>query len=159
MPKLLTAERPRLYLDIDGVIVTDNSPFEMVSLNPIEKYAPEVVARLGNTGMELVWLSSWENEATYLSENIDVLSGGRVLNLATLQDSSSDITRKRCALVADQETSPSPFVWADDTITRGTRKKVAEYLKGPKLFVQPDKRIGLTQAEIVRIEHFAKRYL
>jgi hypothetical protein len=45
MSCLHSAERPRIYLDINGVLVVDNSPFELVSLNCIDKYSPEVARR------------------------------------------------------------------------------------------------------------------
>ncbi len=50
--------RARLYLDIDGVLISEESPFGTIN-HFGERHAPEAVRRLGETGMELVWLTTW----------------------------------------------------------------------------------------------------
>lgn len=152
---MTTASSPRLYLDIDGVILADNSPFETVSLNQREAYAPEVVERLGSTGLELVWLSTWEGQASRLSESIDALREATVLP-ARIHDAR--ITTKRDALIADQESEPSAFVWVDDMITDWARRVVAKRLCVPKLLIKPNKETGLNDLELKRIEAFAHQH-
>ena len=106
---------PRLYLDIDGVIISENSAFNTVDLNPIEKYAPEVLTRLGNTGMNLVWLSTWEEkETTRLSSQLNILSNYRRLDPVRSQAELSSITRKMLALIRDNQGELAPIVWVDD---------------------------------------------
>ena len=146
---------PRLYLDIDGVIISNNSPFETVNLNRFEAYAPEVVERLGRTGLELVWLSSWESEAHHISESIDALRKATVLPAGILD---APIRAKREALIADQKRAPSAFVWVDDMITYRTRMVVESRLRVPHLLISPNKERGLNDSELLRIEAFARHH-
>lgn len=147
---------PTLYLDIDGVAIANNPPFPTVQLNFLERYSPEVVDRLGNTGLKIVWLSTWGREATYLSDSIDSLREAIVL---PAQINDTKITTKRNALLDDQVRLPSPFVWVDDMITQWTRRVVEQRLRVPKLLIQPQTETGLTDAELKRIEGFARRYI
>lgn len=145
----------RLYLDIDGVIIADNSPFETISLNPLESYAPEVVERLGNTGLELVLLSTWGKRASYLTERIEPLSAA---SIDPTYLPNTQIIHKRDALIADQLKSPAPFVWVDDMITDWARRIVAKKLSVPKLLIKPDEETGLNDSELKRIEAFAYQH-
>ena len=144
---------PRLYLDIDGVVLADSSPFETTELNAIERYAPEVASRLGATGLELVWISTWGKEAAYLSERIEAFGGAIILPTQV-----RDIGTKRDALIADQERSPSPFVWVDDMINNSIRKYVSKRVKTPHLLVSPNTATGLTASELEDIEGFALQF-
>lgn len=150
--------RPRMYLDIDGVLIADESPFEQAQVSPMDHYAPEVTTRLGKTGLQLVWLSTWEEEASYLSANIDDLREGRILRLARPMSKASSITRKMLALIEDQEMDPAPFVWVDDAISARERNIVLRTLTVPLLILQPDTKIGLTENELTHIEDFARQY-
>jgi hypothetical protein len=147
---------PRLYLDIDGVIIVDESPFEMVQLNAIEKYSPEVVARLGRTGLELVWLSTWGREASYLSESIDPLSKARILPIQPHINGS--MAGKAASIIEEQSAAPAPFVWADDMITENLSKELSQAVASPHLMVRPNKAVGLTNKHLLLIEEFAKEH-
>ena len=152
------AVRPRLYLDVDGVIIAKASSFETVRLPYFGgEYAPEVVSRLGATCLDLVWLTTQENEALELAERIDGLRDGRVLKLDHRQG-GSQIARKLRALISDQANSPSSFVWVDDLITPKARRVVAERLRVPKLVVQTDGKTGLNEPQLVSIEQFARAH-
>jgi len=152
------AVRPRLYLDVDGVIIAEASPFETVRLRQLgEAYAPEVISRLGNTCLELVWLTTWGEEALELAQSINGLREGRVLRLDQ-HERSSQITRKMRALFADQGTTPGPFVWIDDLITPQARNIVNRRLSVPSLMVQTDGQTGLNEDQLVSIEQFAKTH-
>lgn len=158
MSKLLKAVRPRLYLDIDGVILAEASPFETVSLGELgEAYAPEVLSRLGNTCLELVWLTTWEHQALELSESMNGLGGGRVLRLEEYEN-NHQTTPKMCALFSDQANSPSPFVWVDDLITPAAYGAVTRRLSVPKLIIQTDGKTGLNETQLLSIEQFARIY-
>jgi len=149
--------RPRLYLDVDGVIIAKASPFETVRLPDFGgDYAPEVVRRLGATGLDLVWLTTQENEALELAERIDGLRDGRVLELD--RQAGSQIAWKLRALIGDQADSPSPFVWVDDLITPKARRVVAERLSVPSLVVQTAGKIGLNEPQLASIEQFARTH-
>lgn len=160
MAILTPDERPRLYLDIDGVIIAKNSPFATVDLNPIEKYAPEVIIRLGNIGMNLVWLSTWEEkETSHLSKQLELLINHHRLDSVPSQAELSGITRKMLALINDNQGKLTPIVWVDDEITPEVIHQVSEKHQGPKLLISPNKQIGLSEIELNRIEDFAKEYI
>jgi hypothetical protein len=148
--------QPRLIWDIDGVIIAENSPFEMAELSLIEKYAPEVVSRLGKLGMDRVVLSIREGQE--LSE-ITALLGARVLALDPDQDNDT-ITRKELAILTDQKRSPCHRrVWVDDKLVElpeKERRAIAEFLGGSTLFVWPAKETGLNEIELSCIEAFAR---
>ena len=56
MSDLPEVARPRLYLDVDGVIIAKASLFETIRLPYFGgEYAPEVVSRLGATGLASRW--------------------------------------------------------------------------------------------------------
>lgn len=156
MKEFSEAVKPRLYLDIDGVIISEESPYERVELNAIEKYAPEVVRRLGQTGLELVWLSTWGREASYLSEVIEEMRGNRILEITILKPNTPSMERKAATLTRDQRSAPAPFVWVDDMITARERKLIPVWVDSPHLLIQPDGRLGLAEDEVVLIEEFAK---
>lgn len=150
--------RPRLYLDVDGVIIAKASPFEAVRLPYFGgEYAPEVVSRLGATCLDLVWLTTQENEALELADRIDGLRDGRVLKLDNRQ-AGSQIARKLRALIGDQANSPSPFVWVDDLITPKARRVVTQQLSVPNLIVQTAGKTGLNEPQLVSIEQFARTH-
>ena len=147
---------PKLYLDIDGVIITDYSPFEQEPLNNIENYAPEVARRLGSTGLELVWLSSWDNGSMSCTERVEAFRKGRSLEPATNSHGHINISQKLRALIVDQIKDPSPFVWVDDEITLAAKREIDASLKVPSLLIAPERSIGLNERELWQIEDFAR---
>lgn len=158
MSELAETARPRLYLDVDRVIIVEDSPFETVRLpSSDEEYAPEVIRRLGNTCLDLVWLTTRENQALELADSLDGLRGGRVL-LLDHREASTQISLKMSALFGDQASSPSPFVWVDDKITPTERGIVSKYLNVPKLIIQPEGKAGINEAQLANIEQFARAH-
>jgi hypothetical protein len=153
----------RLYLDIDGVIIADEPPFEEIAhiFWPKENYSPEVVHRLGHTGLELVLLTTRarttrELRFSGLTDEINGLGNGRVpLWVGGYGELGDDIGWKVATLIADQRSSPAPFVWADDFITEEARRTVSEYLDVPQLIIAPDSKTGLNETELCQIEDFA----
>lgn len=146
---------PKLYLDIDGVIITDDSLFERVPLNAIESYAPEVVNRLGSTGLKLAWLTTWgPEESLRLSEKVPAFKDGRSLELKP-KPFARGIELKLTALIKDQISEPAPFVWVDDMITPRIEQQVSAQVRVPHLIVVPDCQFGLKDLDLRRIEAFA----
>lgn len=145
--------QPRLYLDIDGVVIAEASPFNTVDSYG-EKHAPEVVRRLGEAGLDLAWLSTWEDEALKIPGRIDGLRGGRVLKLGPF--GPSHIMRKAQSLIIDQVESPSPFVWVDDHITSVIQESLSALFKVPQLLIKPDGQSGINENQLAAIEEFAR---
>jgi hypothetical protein len=152
--------RANLYLDIDGVLIidTDESPFERVELNAIEKYAPEVATRLGQTGMNIVWVSTWGRQASHLSERIEAFREARILPLLPREVNPNKTTRKMLTIIGEQEVAPTPFAWVDDDITEDERRTIDRRISVPKLLIKPDKRVGLTDEHLQQIEVFAEEH-
>lgn len=170
MPEHLV--RPRLYLDIDGVLIASppaQPAFETKKLNRVDRYSPEVTGRLGALAakrLELVFLSDWDHEAAGLIEAIDDFAGARILPLAPLDPDitaeTSTITRKAFALLDEQEQSPTPFIWGDNDINQNIRDLLAERLVTPQLpwlLICPNKHVGVNEQELSQIEAFAKLHI
>ena len=132
-------------------------PFEMKPANGLECYSPEVVSRLGNTCLSLVWCTTWEESALQeLVESMDALHGGRQLLLPGAIKGVSRISQKLDSIAADQLTDPTPFVWVDDGMTEEERQRVTDtFVATPHLVIQPDKTLGINEAQLSSIEVFA----
>ena len=150
---------PRLYLDIDGVLLADNPRLRSGSKEyDGTRYAPEVLRRLGNTSLELVWLTTWgADEVSQLTTDLDVLHGGRQLKRGPGSD------WKLSAVITDQTESPSPFVWADDRISPEDvlileAKLGRQNNQANHLLISPDEHCGITKSHLAHIEAFARAY-
>lgn len=159
----------RLYLDVDGVVLTRGKYFDDVEKEVYSDchVSPLVCQRLGKCGLELVWLTTWEDSiqtAIQTSRALKPLTGGRVLrrNHDEIFDHHGlAITWKIEALVRDQLASPTPFVWVDDQITGEHIKRVLASLQRPQdgfeeLFISPSTDNGLVEGELKMIEGFVK---
>jgi hypothetical protein len=156
--------RPRLYLDVDGVILpsgkfeTTKFPFEMECVNDIIYFPPEVITRLGATGCDLVWCTSWKESEldNELTPHFTELNNGRTIR----PEGITRVDNKFKAIMKDQIESPSPFIWVDDRITDKLRNKVATRFAVTKhQIVIPNKTIGLSLADLEQIEAFAEQYI
>jgi hypothetical protein len=162
----LEAVQSRLYLDVDGVILpfarpdAAELPFEMKPANGLEYYSPDVVSRLGNTCLSLVWCTTWEEKGLKeLVESMGALCEGRQLELPSTIEGVTRISQKLDAIVADQVNDPAPFVWVDDGITDDERQRVVNiFMATPHLIIQPDKMTGINQIQLSLIESFAARF-
>ena len=169
-----------LYLDFDGVVNAKHPTHELIakftiaikdSLNlaPLNyiTFSPTVVETIDRLreqyNVELVWLTTWneKDDVLKLSKPLGGLHGGRVL-LANLNQKSinkSEWTHwKAEAIIADQLTSPRPFVWIDDNAHQFHGEIVsAETQKVSSLMLTPVSRTGLTVENLTHVEDFLKR--
>jgi len=128
-------EKVKLYLDVDGVINAWHADKAWPSKNIGEAtsrsgtysihWAPAMVAELMAMDLELVWATTWEQEA---ATSIAPLIGwseaekSRWLSLESVRENVKfgmlhtygSIAWKNPAVRQDQEDSPSPFIWIDD---------------------------------------------
>ena len=116
------AQRTRLYLDVDGVI-NAQMPMDWGKLcnghagGYSIRWAPRMVAELADLNVELVWTTTWRDEAvTELAPLIGWGEHGRVLHPAGGELIWPSIDWKFEAVLADQAASPSSFIWLDDEL-------------------------------------------
>lgn len=129
----------RLYLDADGVVLTRGKHYDSVEKEVYSDchVSPLVCQRLGRCGLELVWLTTWEDSiltAVQTSRALKHLEGGRVLRRdynELFDHHGLAIAWKIEALVRDQLASPTPFVWVDDQITGEPYQKSANSSSAP----------------------------
>ncbi|GAB2522629.1 HAD domain-containing protein [Paramicrobacterium agarici] len=166
----------RLYLDVDGAINADEPPFSdvkstrvqieygggMMSREPLT-WAPEVVTELDalreEFGVELVWLSTWNEmhaSMTRLAPALGGLFGGRAIMDADAV--SSDRGRgwwKAQSIIADQEFSPAPFVWVDDEAVMAHGGMVDEATAGtPSLKLTTVYEHGIERLHLAQMRSF-----
>ena len=171
-----TSFKARLYLDFDGVLNAKQPQHDDVAefhipiegsanLAPVNHivYSPHVVRELERFreqyGLELVWLTTW-NESDHvlkLSPYLGGLADGRVLpaKLHTAQVGKREWTAwKGAAIVADQDASPSPFVWIDDNAHQFHGEFVQNQVNVDTIFITPNSSWGLTTENLNAIESF-----
>ncbi len=130
-----THPRPRLYLDVDGVLNAEAPRFDDVQTVVVTvdhgagyqtqyqiTWSPTVVRGLEalreDFDLELTWLTTWLGSKTMIDDLVAAvggLTGGRRLVMPPRKLSgyiSADW--KREAILADLARDPVPYIWADD---------------------------------------------
>ena len=150
--------KPKLYLDVDGVLLPfGSSTFVMEELNGLESYAPEVVRRLGETSLEIIWCTTWEEAS--LKILVNKIGDTALLKARQLSLGGKGIKGKLEAVKRDQQTNPGPFVWVDDYLTDQEHKFIdSTFVHTAHLLVNPNKEHGINEEELRKIEEFAKSY-
>ena len=121
-------KKVRLYLDVDGVInawwakevwptqnqgdaVADNGTWTI-------KWSPEMIAELEAMDFDLVWTTTWRQQAP--ASIAPLIGYGRTARwldpTVNTRLMHSSIQWKRIAVAEDQANDPSPFIWIDDEI-------------------------------------------
>lgn len=175
----IMTKKVRMYFDFDGVFNAPEPPYADVEkfsvevngsahLAPVNNitYSPSVVNRIerlrANFNVELVWLSSWndENHILAVAPFMAGLHEGRVIDAALnhAADNSHDWTFwKAEAILADQLADPCPFVWVDDNAPRYHGLRITSDLENiSKKIIVPDSKTGLTISDLDEIESFIK---
>ncbi|MBG0854278.1 hypothetical protein I2W78_21175 [Streptomyces spinoverrucosus] len=144
-----------LFLDIDGTLLPFGSaapypayetPFERGAAHPLlTRVDPALGPRLLALGCELVWATTWLDEAN------EVMAPWLGLPQLPVVDWPDEVERpgpvhwKTRPLVA--WAAGRPFVWLDDEITAADRDWVAAHHPGRALPHRVDHRVGLTDAD------------
>lgn len=148
--------RATVYLDVDGVLLPtshDAHPdFEWRSAADGSRWAPEVVSDLAGLPAEVVWLTTWQEEAnTFLCP----LFGWDPLPVCRRRPEV--IWWKFEALLRDHP--GGPFVWIDDELDQRltdntTIRPRLDAIGTPYLLVSPAPRRGMDRVELQRVAEF-----
>lgn len=152
-----------MFLDVDGVLSplapgssawddwerVEDIPFHLV-------LSRRMARRIRELGVEVVWLTTWEHDANAVVA--DTL--GWEPNDVLVREGSDAGWWKLAAIRERIEAEPRPFVWIDDELER-RKREVESWLRGlevPALAISPRPEVGLTTAELERIEEFVAEH-
>jgi hypothetical protein len=167
-----SAQRPLLFLDVDGPLIpfgAASHPYPTYGTGPeapgtganplLERIDPRHGPRLGALPCELVWATTWMEDANeWIAPRIGLPrlavvrwpepsgdDGTADWEEQEEQDARSGLHWKTRALVA--WAAGRPFVWVDDEVTDIDRAWVAVHHPGPALLHRVDPRQGLTDSD------------
>ncbi|MEU6419689.1 HAD domain-containing protein [Streptomyces spiralis] len=154
------AERPVLFLDVDGPLIpfgSSSSSLQAPASGPevavdqgnplLGRLAPDLGLRLTALGCDLVWASTWMEEA---NEAVAPRIGLPRLPVVAWPDACADgsprgLHWKTRHLV--ESANGRPFIWVDDEISSIDRLWVAAQHPGPSLLHRVDPTKGLEDAD------------
>ncbi|GGT39103.1 HAD domain-containing protein [Streptomyces chromofuscus] len=144
-----------LFLDIDGTLLPFGSanpypvyetPSGRGAAHPLlNRVDPALGPRLLALGCELVWATSWQDEANEVMAPWLGLPPLPVVDWPEGVEPFGPLHWKTRPLVA--WAAGRPFVWVDDEITAADRDWVAAHHPGRALPHRVDHRVGLTDAD------------
>ncbi|MGW4795391.1 HAD domain-containing protein [Nonomuraea sp. NPDC004297] len=167
-----SAQRPLLFLDVDGPLIPFGGPsqrypiYQTVSspqaaANPLlARIDPTHGSRLKTLPCELVWATSWMNDA---NECIAPCLGLPSLAIVDWpdepqyeqQDERDGLHWKTRTLVT--WAAGRPFAWIDDEVTDKDRAWVSAHHPGPALLHRINPRTGLTETDYLIIAQWLRR--
>ena len=168
--------RPRLFLDIDGVINAPNPPWPSTTTFTISDHrgsgyvvnypitvAPAMVAEIdrlrADFDLDLVIVSTWLENPAMVSDLTTVLGALHNPRLLTIPPRKLGGYRsslwKRTAVLEDlQQDQPSAFIWIDDDELPVHGDFVRRAYDLPALMIGPDPEHGITPGDLVSMRRF-----
>jgi hypothetical protein len=155
------AERPLLFLDVDGTVVPFGRQNGIRSAATVEdpylaSINPELGTRLAALPCDLVWATTWEDEANTELAPLLGLPPLRVVHWPEpssedeLEDRWFNLHWKTRTLVAWAD--ERPFVWVDDEIADTDIAWVADRHPGRALLLSVDAAQGITQHDLESLD-------
>ena len=167
---------PRLYLSVNGCLCPSSEPDPAwgdvakasISIDHGDgqasthdlRWAPRLITALDSLlmqyGVELVWLTSWnELDATrqLLVPALHGLAGGRMLDVTTPPISPGKTEGEtglwKLQRIEEDQNVPAPFIWIDDADVRIHGDKVLNATQEtPSLLIPPHSGVGITVDDI-----------
>ncbi|MEV6942016.1 HAD domain-containing protein [Streptomyces sp. NPDC051172] len=157
-----------LFLDIDGTLIPFGSAHPYPSYEPrfslpraavvgqplLKRIDPALGARLVALGCELVWATTWLDDANVCVAPWLGLPPLPSVDWPDEDEPSTPLHWKTRPLVARAD--GRPFVWVDDEITPADRAWVAAHHPAPALLHRVDHRYGLTDADFAALEEWLR---
>ena len=151
-----------IFLDIDGVLnpfgFQRTSDFDDATLHTIDSrlgsyellLSPTLGARLSGLDAEILWTTTWEQEAYKIGDIVGIEADYLSLGLDWKYGAVRRTIRER----------REPFIWIDDDAIDGTQQRniEAEFPDIPGLFVRTEPNTGLTWNELATIEAFIEEH-
>ncbi|MER6674462.1 HAD domain-containing protein [Streptomyces sp. NPDC000983] len=156
-----------LFLDVDGTLLPFGGPgpypeFEAplpaaLAGNPLlARVDPALGPRLAGLGCELVWATTWLDDAnTCLAPRLG-LPALPTVDWPEDREPPDGLHWKTLPLT--DWAAGEPFVWVDDEIRAADRDWVAARYPGPALLHRVDHRAGLTGADFDALERWITTY-
>ncbi len=148
--------RPLLFLDVDGPLIPFGGPAPSRALptdaadSLLSRIDPTVGRRLAALEYELVWATTWGEDA---NELVAPRLGLPALPVLAWPEGEGDAEAEERDIRAGRHWKTRPivssaagraFAWVDDEITRADRVWVAAHHGGAALLLRVDPRTGLT---------------
>jgi hypothetical protein len=150
----MASVRPLLFLDVDGPLipfggtVTEYTDVELA--NPLlARVNPALGPRLWSLGCDLVWATTWMEDANDSVAPLLGLPPLPVLAWPDLPEDDAGLHWKTRTIVT--HAASRPFVWIDDEITHVDRTWVTTHHPGPALLHTVTAAIGLTAGDVDEI--------
>ena len=154
-------ERPLLFLDVDGTLLPfgqdpQRQPGDAAPDSHLTRLSPQVGLRLSALPCELVWASSWEDEANAEIApriglpRLPVVNWPEPSTGAEHEDQWFGLHWKTRSLV--EWAAGRSFAWADDELTDADRDWVPAHHRGRALLHPVDSSRGLTDADLAALD-------
>ncbi|MEV0299375.1 HAD domain-containing protein [Nocardia sp. NPDC050710] len=159
------AQRPLLFLDVDGPLLPfgehpRREPRNVGSDSRFSQLSPDVGQRLAALPCELVWATTWEDEA---NAEIAPRIGLPQLPVVNWPEPSAEhehedrwfgLCWKTRTLVG--WAAGRPFAWVDDEITSADRSWVATHHPGRALLRRVESSRGLSDEDITALDQWLR---
>jgi hypothetical protein len=156
-----------LFLDIDGTLIPFGAACSYPSYEPrfavpqaataqplLNRIDPALGARLAALDCELVWATTWMEDANVCVAPWLGLPPLPLVDWPDEDEPPTPLHWKTRPLVA--WAAGRPFVWVDDEITAADRTWVAAHHPAPALLHRVDHRCGLTGADLAVLEEWLR---
>lgn len=157
--------RPLLFLDVDGPLLPfgegpQHEPRDVVSDSHLSRLRPDLGRRLAALPCELVWATTWEDEA---NAEIAPRIGLPQLPVVRWPDSSAEHEREdrwfglcwKTRTLVDWAAG-RPFAWIDDEITRADHSWVRAHHPGPAFLHHVESHRGLSDGDFTVLDQWLR---